>query len=323
MITIRRANGSGHITKLAGNRRRPYACRKIIGWTEKGTPKYKYISYHKTYREAEKALAAYNNDPYSLSSITLTDIYNQWLPMQEGKAPGTIKGYRVGWNHLEPLHDMLLKDIDRVTLQRFYDELNGTENVAKCVKKVLQPLIDYAVKRGYMPLTALNYHQVIDLSSAPLTRSVDRKTIAEEDIMRLWDISDHDDMAKIILVYLYTGLRYSELYNLKPENCHDNYIEIVRAKTKYGIRTVPICDKLLKILPIAPVPPYTTFNFHFKELLPGYHIHDTRHTFITRLTEAGVDPRIIKAIVGHSTKDITEHYTHLSLDVLLEAVNKL
>lgn len=64
---MRRANGSGHITKLSGNRRRPYAIRKIVGWTDKGTPKYQYISYHKTQREAERALNTYINDPYTIS----------------------------------------------------------------------------------------------------------------------------------------------------------------------------------------------------------------------------------------------------------------
>ena len=41
------------------------------------------------------------------------------------------------------------------------------------------------------------------------------------------------------------------------------------------------------------------------------------------LTEAGVDSRIIKSIVGHKGQDITEHYTHITLEVKLEAVNLL
>ena len=59
---MRNPNGYGHITKLAGNRRKPYAVRKIVGWSEKGTPRYKYVSYHKTRREAERALKNYNED---------------------------------------------------------------------------------------------------------------------------------------------------------------------------------------------------------------------------------------------------------------------
>lgn len=46
--------------------------------------------------------------------------------------------------------------------------------------------------------------------------------------------------------------------------------------------------------------------------------HDTRHTCVSLLTEAGVDERIIKKIVGHKGKSVTETvYTHLDLEIKL------
>ena len=51
--------------------------------------------------------------------------------------------------------------------------------------------------------------------------------------------------------------------------------------------------------------------------------HDTRHTFITLMDEAEVNPNIIKKIVGHASKDITDRYTHKNLQQMLEAVNKI
>ena len=49
--------------------------------------------------------------------------------------------------------------------------------------------------------------------------------------------------------------------------------------------------------------------------------HDTRHTCVSLLTEAGVDERIIKKIVGHKGKSVTETvYTHLDLEIKLEAM---
>lgn len=322
MIIIRRANGTGTIAKLPGNRRKPYAVKITTGWSDKGTQRYKYISYHKSYREALQALNKYVDDPYSLTDITLADLWEEWYPLQEQKSEGTQKNYRVAWNHLEPLHDMKLRRLDRVTLQRFYDDLNGTTNVAKNVKKVLQPMISYAVKRGILPLTALNLHDIIDLSTAPLIRTVDRKIINSDEISKLWSMSE-DETARIILIYLYTGLRFSELYNLEEENIHPDYFDIIKAKTKAGVRMVPLSDKVKTLLPVPYIPPYQTFAAHFHELLPNHTIHDTRHTFITLLTEAGVDPRVIKTIAGHSTKDITEAYTHITLGVMLEAVNKI
>ena len=52
--------------------------------------------------------------------------------------------------------------------------------------------------------------------------------------------------------------------------------------------------------------------------------HDTRHTCISFLTEAGVDQRIIRKIVGHKGQGVTETvYTHLELPAKLEAINKI
>ena len=52
--------------------------------------------------------------------------------------------------------------------------------------------------------------------------------------------------------------------------------------------------------------------------------HDTRHTCITMLTEAGVDPRIIRQIVGHKGQGVTEAvYTHVDLPAKLEAINRI
>ena len=53
--------------------------------------------------------------------------------------------------------------------------------------------------------------------------------------------------------------------------------------------------------------------------------HDTRHTCVSLLTEAHVDPTMIKKIVGHSgAMSLTERvYTELDIRVLVEAINKI
>ena len=142
--------------------------------------------------------------------------------------------------------------------------------------------------------------------------------ISTDEINALWAIKDNE-YAKIILFYIYTGLRFSEL---RYADIHDNYIEVTDSKTPAGIRIVPICDKAKSLLPFT-VPPRSTFYRRFKELLPDHTIHETRHTFTSMLAEKGVDVRIIKTLVGHKMDDVTAIYTHFSLDVLLEAVNKL
>ena len=323
-MKFKRANGDGTVVKLQGNRRRPWAIRKVVGWKDNGRPILKYISYHKTKREAEKALDVYNNDPYTVTNKTLAELYREWYGVQEKKkAEGTLKGYRVCFNHLAPLHDMPVKDIDRYVLQRFFDDVDINKCTCKKVSQLVNMLFKYAVKRGILPSVALTWDKVVDIPDKEEKHQNPRAVIDKNDINRLWELKDVNEYARVTLVYIYTGLRFSELANLSPEDCHDNYIEIKQAKTAAGVRIVPLSDKVRSLLPIMQVSSRTTFERHYKKLLPDHVRHDTRHTFVSMMTEAGVDPRIIKAIVGHKPNDVTDIYTHIGLDVMLEAVNRL
>ena len=52
---MRRGNGDGSIIKLSGKRRRPYAVRVTVGWSDNGKQIYKYIGYYTGKREANQA----------------------------------------------------------------------------------------------------------------------------------------------------------------------------------------------------------------------------------------------------------------------------
>ena len=320
---MKRANGDGTIIKLTGNRRKPWAIRRVIGWKDNGRPIITYQGYYKTKREAEAALNEYNRNPYTLSKKTFKDVYEEWYALRETeKAEGTLKGYRIDFGHLEALHDMKIQDIDRAILQKAYNDADISANTLKKVMQLVNMIFEYAVKRDILPVSALNINQTLIVPPKAQNFKQSRGALSKEDINRLWEFKD-DEYAKIALVYIYTGLRFSELKNLTPDCCHDDYIEIKKAKTQAGMRIVPICDKLKNILPIIPVPSRTTFERKFRWFCPRHYIHETRHTFISLMTEAGVDARIIKAIVGHKSNDVTDLYTHISLDVMLEAVNRL
>ena len=50
----------------------------------------------------------------------------------------------------------------------------------------------------------------------------------------------------------------------------------------------------------------------FRELCPNHHLHDLRHTFITRCAECGVNISVCQQLVGHSTSDMTLNvYMHV------------
>lgn len=167
-----------------------------------------------------------------------------------------------------------------------------------------------------------------------------------EEIEVLWDLSDNPHY-QIILMLIYNGCRISELLDLKKENVNleEQYFEVVASKTDNGIRRVPIADKVLPFYKAwyeNSQCEYLLSNTHrrhfdysnyyecyFQPLMEqigmAHRPHDTRHTCITLLTEAGVEPTMIKKIVGHSgAMTLTERvYTHLRTETLLEAINKI
>ena len=69
-----------------------------------------------------------------------------------------------------------------------------------------------------------------------------------------------------------------------------------------------------------------TFWSPFMELLEfgKRDIHETRHTCATMLHEAEIYPAKIARILGHTGKTIAESvYTHLDIQELIEAINKI
>ena len=68
----------------------------------------------------------------------------------------------------------------------------------------------------------------------------------KKEIDILWSVSD-DKYYRIILMLIYTGVRISELLNLKKENINseEQYFDVIESKTENGIRKVPIADKIL------------------------------------------------------------------------------
>ena len=92
---MRNPNGYGGVTKLSGNRRRPYRVRVTLGWErrEDGSrlQKYTTIGYYSTHEDALIALAQFNQMPFDLSlrTITFGQVYKQWTPRQFERYPST------------------------------------------------------------------------------------------------------------------------------------------------------------------------------------------------------------------------------------------
>ncbi len=54
--------------------------------------------------------------------------------------------------------------------------------------------------------------------------------------------------------------------------------------------------------------------------IEGLRFHDLRHTFATRLAQAGIDPYTIQRLLGHKTASMTQRYSHHCVESLRRGI---
>jgi site-specific recombinase XerD len=191
----------------------------------------------------------------------------------------------------------------------------------KCLRKYL----DIAVHKGYLKE---NPARKVKLLREPTGR-IPRCLYPDEiklffNGMKIFTHWLHGDLDFIMRCLIYTGLRRSELCNLKPENVklHLRQIHLIGKGKK--ARVVGINRSLLKEFKhrvkrgyvIDPTIHPGTISRAFKKisrklgLSESLTLHSLRHTYISYLLEAGIPAKRVKERAGHFNLSITEAYTH-------------
>lgn len=226
------------------------------------------------------------------------------------------------WFKALPLASVSLFDVDRAlsgiprgrtygyTRQVWHSAFLKAEKLGIIAKNVL-PLTDpvkYAKKRG-KALTIAEQRQFID--------NLNGKRVK-------W----------LMLFYLYSGVRRAEATSLEWSDIDENegLILIKGTKTADSYRQILLTDDIKYILDeqrkqiecekgtrYESKHPERVFDFSpsyisqaFKKICPSHHLHDLRHTYITRCAECGVNVNVCQQLVGHSSPLMTMNvYTHV------------
>jgi integrase len=146
----------------------------------------------------------------------------------------------------------------------------------------------------------------------------------------------------VIIIAYYTGMRRGEILNLRWSQIDLSKglirLEGVDTKTQRG-RLVPLnatLTALLKDVMQSPVRCTTGHVFHrngqpIKSIrgafdracreanLTDFHFHDLRHTAVTNMRRAGVDPLTAMKITGHKTMAVFQRYNSFDEDDLRQA----
>ena len=304
------------IQKVKGACKRPYVVYSVVG-------------YYATYDEAVDALQQIRQSP------TLTNVYEMWLPSHaKSVSTNTLNNYGSAFAHLVSIHDVTMSDITYLQLQLIIDHmLSSGLSYSSCkkVRTLISQLFDYAIINGWC---TTNYAKFLNLGHNKPVRP--HKPFTTQSINRLWRLGSplHD----IPLILLYTGMRASELINLKARdvNRKQRTLKITSAKTKSGIRTIPIHDRIWPIIEhrlntiyvVQECRTYSSLSREFDKAMRAINskhtTHDCRHTFATRLDNEGANYNAKRLLLGHASGNVTDGvYTHKPLGQLRKAIKLL
>lgn len=342
----KRPNGSGTINFLGKERKKPWQPIITLGYDdETGKQIRKALPTCETREQAQEQLDLYNlmhkgyvskKDAIKLqqkTAPTFSEIYHRLMQEKEySSSEATLKRHKASFNVLKELHDMPIDTIDLNILQPLFDNLSTySKKSLTQFKTIVSQCFRYAMKYDYVQK---NYSEFISLNKYKEVEAM-HKAVSKNDIKKIYKISKKDDFAKIILIYIYTGLRANELLELKIENVHleENYL-VGGKKTKAGTN---------RVVPIHPcIHPFFSnknviylINRHYSNLFTAlkkfnqtyntdFKFHDFRHTFATLCTEYDLNDYYAKCIIGHAHNDITKDvYTHANIERLKLEMNKI
>lgn len=351
---MRLPNGVGSVHKIGDgkNRRKPWRARvpsHVEIDHETGTAKQKYITigYYETEIEAIDALMQYRKNPYTLEAATCTfaDVFEMWKAKKYADISDSgRKVYNGAYKHSAPLHDMKMREIRSIHMEQIMQTVKGGYQLQSKMKLLWGQLFKYALEHD---IVQKNYAEFV--KTRDKDEGTTRTDISKEDREKLWKaIANGDKDAELVMVYIYTGMRPSELLEVKKENVDlVNRIMVGGLKTEAGkdrripLHTciIPFMERLMQtdgeyltMLEGAKKPKKlsyakyldTVWNPLMERLgLTSYTPHYTRHTCATMLREAKIEEDIRKLILGHKNADITNRYTHHPDSMLIEAIDAL
>ena len=344
-------NGFGSIKKLSGNRRNPYAAYPpCTTFSEIGSPILcKAIGFYETYNDAYQALTEYHKNPFNTDNagITFKEVFEIYQKSKEYEnlKPKSIYSKLAAYKHCEKIYNLEVRKLNKVICEEVLDAITAGSSTKKNVLTIMKTVIRYS-----MDMNLLTKDCTANISIVESDPIIDRIPYTKNEIALLWQHSDKWQY-QIILILLYSGLRVNELLKntIDNVNLEEKWIYVPKhlAKNKESERKVPIHDRTivffekfinnpkrgdkinLIINDSGTVITYNNFCARDlkklnKSLEHEHKFHDTRHTFASMGTEAGIPELYMQKIMGHKPKSILYNtYTHISIQELSEWINKL
>ncbi|WP_373867341.1 tyrosine-type recombinase/integrase [Microvirga aerophila] len=265
----------------------------------------------------------------------MSDLIAAYLDHQEQHTKrSTLDHTRRNLNkYASSLHAEALAIIDRATIHRLHKRLTTTAGPVQANRTLatLSALFSWGMRAG---LAKTNPAALVPKNpEAPKTR-----VLTDIELCLIWEATGAgNDYDRIVRLLMLTGCRRDEIGNLRLSEINGSTISVPEGRTKTGIvHEVPLSGLALMQLPARREARDLVFGqgqegysswsrskarldariAHLRQTagspasvegedlasysIPPWGLHDFRRTLSTRLNEAGIDPHVVEALLGHA-----------------------
>lgn len=334
----RNPNGYGCVTKLKGNRSKPWIV-KVTQYDEEGHSKQVPVAYAETEEQANILLAQYNNNPWNIDreKVTLAVLYQRWSKIKLPKLGTSLQSsLKSAFKHCSKYYGVKYRSIRAYQMQDCIDNCGKGYSTQAAIKNLWGHLDRFAFELDIVD------KMYSSLTTAPPIPETKRTPFTPEQVNALWKIKG-EPWVDTVLIYLYTGFRLNELLGMKTEqvNIKDWYFQGgIKSASGKG-RIVPVHEKIKPLVKslvdqdnrylfsvdgkkFSQTNYYKCWNEVMEKINADKTPHEARHTFETNLDNAGGNRKCIDMLMGHKSKDVGNRvYNHKTIDQLRETINLL
>lgn len=244
--------------------------------------------------------------------------------------------------------------VDKITasfIRSWLAELKGDKMTGKSINRKISSLksfFKFMTKQGVIKQTPMT------VIVSPKTSKRLPSFVADKDMRTLFEFVDFEDSWRgrterlVLLLFYSTGMRLSELVNLKETQLDGAYSQVKVLGKGNKERIIPINKDLLHQLqeyisqkpakqpgvenvfvsekgkPLYPKYIYNLVNTRLTAVttIDKKSPHVLRHSFATHLTNNGADLNAVKELLGHSSLAATQVYTHNTIEKLKDVFKK-
>jgi site-specific recombinase XerD len=292
---------------------------------------YKY-KYERKPLPPDLFLKLFHDDSYGSESF-YTYVEQVLKRDKEVLNPGTLKGYNDQLNKLKTFQPSLrFTEITASWIDsysRFLANNRERKNNANTINKSLS-FIRSILNRAKRDKKIEQHVFENEVSVARIEGNREYLTLLElESLWKLYHSGKFKPNKANVLRYFlfscYTGLRYSDVKELRFKHIHEDWISMQMKKTNEKVR-IPIHPRAKKLLPGPGFDNQQVFkvltdqptNRYLKDIMNQCGIkktisfHSARHTFATACLERGISMEAVQSFLGHTDRKSTAIYGRMN-----------